>query len=153
MNKRNFDILGIPPTTDKEKIKKAYRKKALLYHPDRNSDPKAHQLFIKITEAYETLVSQEKRQQINQNHTPKETEEELKKRQFEERLKKARFRYDILKKLEEIENEKYYLKITSGLQWHVFIVILFSSLIFSVLITVDHFATPQTSFEFIPASN
>jgi len=153
LNKRNFDILGIPPTTDKEKIKKAYRKKALLYHPDRNSDPKAHQLFIKITEAYETLVSQEKRPQINQDFTAKETAEEIKKRQFEERLRKAKFRYDILKKLEEIENEKYYLKITSGMQWRVFKLILLSCLTLAFLITIDRFTPAKTSYEFISASN
>ena len=153
MNKRNFDILGIAPTTDKEKIKKAYRKKALLYHPDRNPDPRANQLFIKITEAYEALVNSEKQSQINQDFTPKETEEEIKKRQFEERLKKAKFRYDILKKLEEIENEKYYLKITSGLQWRVFKMILWSCLTLAILITVDRFTTAKISYEFITASN
>jgi len=52
-----YDILGIPSCASVEDIKKAYRKKARLYHPDINPDPEAKDMFISITEAYEFLIT------------------------------------------------------------------------------------------------
>ena len=52
-----FKILGISSNSSVEEIKKAYRKKARLYHPDINHAPDAKDLFINITEAYEFLIS------------------------------------------------------------------------------------------------
>jgi len=52
-----YEILGIPVNASIEEIKRAYRKKACLYHPDLNSAPDAKDLFISATEAYEFLIS------------------------------------------------------------------------------------------------
>jgi hypothetical protein len=52
-----FKILDLPVNSSVEEIKKAYRKKARLYHPDINPSPGAKDLFINITEAYEFLIS------------------------------------------------------------------------------------------------
>ena len=50
------DILGVPPDSTKEEQKKAYRKLAMQYHPDRNpGDAAAEAKFIEINEAYENL--------------------------------------------------------------------------------------------------
>ena len=58
-----YEILEIERTNDKEVIKKAYRKLALKYHPDRNPDDKsAEERFKQINEAYEILSDDEKRQ-------------------------------------------------------------------------------------------
>ena len=58
-----YEILEIERTSDKEIIKKAYRKLALKYHPDRNPDDKsAEERFKQINEAYEILSNDEKRQ-------------------------------------------------------------------------------------------
>ena len=58
-----YEILEIERTSDKEIIKKAYRKLALKYHPDRNPDDKsAEERFKQINEAYEILSDDEKRQ-------------------------------------------------------------------------------------------
>lgn len=58
-----YEILEIERTNDKEVIKKAYRKLALKYHPDRNPDDKsAEEKFKQINEAYEILSDDEKRQ-------------------------------------------------------------------------------------------
>ena len=52
-----YEILGLQANSTLEEIKRAYRKKARLYHPDINpaSDAKDH--FISITEAYEFLIA------------------------------------------------------------------------------------------------
>jgi len=52
-----YEILGLPVDSSDEEIKKAYRKKARLYHPDINPSPNAKDLFISITEAYEFLIA------------------------------------------------------------------------------------------------
>ena len=52
-----YEILGIPVASSVEEIKKAYSKKARLYHPDINPSPEAKDLFITATEAYEFLIA------------------------------------------------------------------------------------------------
>lgn len=56
-----YEILGVPRDADTEAVKKAYRKLALQYHPDRNSAPDAAERFKEATEAYEVLRDPEKR--------------------------------------------------------------------------------------------
>ena len=52
-----YEILGLPVNSSVEEIKKAYRKKARLFHPDINPAPDAKDKFICATEAYEFLIA------------------------------------------------------------------------------------------------
>ncbi|KAI1454567.1 DnaJ-domain-containing protein [Annulohypoxylon moriforme] len=51
-----YDVLGVKPTATELEIKKAYRKLAIVHHPDKNpNDPTAHEKFQDIGEAYQVL--------------------------------------------------------------------------------------------------
>jgi curved DNA-binding protein CbpA len=57
-----YNILGIEPSASVQEIKKAYRKLALQYHPDKNADDKyAAAQFAEIKEAYEILINPSKK--------------------------------------------------------------------------------------------
>jgi molecular chaperone DnaJ len=62
-----YEILGISKSATAAEIKKAYRKKALEYHPDKNpGDAKAEEMFKKSAEAYEVLSDPDKRARYDQ---------------------------------------------------------------------------------------
>ena len=56
-----YEVLGVAKDASKNDIKKAYRKLAQKYHPDRNKEPNAEDKFKEISKAYDTLYDDKKR--------------------------------------------------------------------------------------------
>jgi DnaJ-class molecular chaperone len=61
-----YKILGVEKTATTDEIKKAYRKLALKYHPDRGGDSETAKKFNEINEAYQVLSDSQKRSQYDQ---------------------------------------------------------------------------------------
>jgi molecular chaperone DnaJ len=67
MKRDYYEILGVSKTATTEEIKKAYRKKAIEYHPDKNPNNKeAEEKFKEAAEAYDVLSDSQKRQRYDQ---------------------------------------------------------------------------------------
>jgi molecular chaperone DnaJ len=67
MKRDYYDVLGVSRTADDDELKKAYRKLALKYHPDKNPDsrPEAEERFKEVNEAYQILSDGQRRAQYD----------------------------------------------------------------------------------------
>ena len=64
-NRDYYEVLGVSKNNSEEDIRKAFRKKAMKYHPDRNNSPDAESKFKEINEAYQILSDSNKRAQYD----------------------------------------------------------------------------------------
>ena len=78
MVKNYYKILGVNKTASEDDIKKAYKKMALKFHPDKNKEPDAEEKFKEIAEAYEVLSDRGKKHKYDssnrRNSTPTDPE-------------------------------------------------------------------------------
>jgi len=133
-NLKYFQKLGIDPTNDLSQIKKAYRKKAMHCHPDRNDSENAQSEFIELTEAYEIITGQ---QTTVQKSDKVRTANEMR----ADKIKEAKKRYQKMQQTEREKDAAYFEKITTGIRWNIFRYLAFYTAFFGVLLTVDYFAT------------
>ena len=67
MKRDYYEVLGVSRSASKDEVKKAYRKLAMQYHPDRNPDStEAEEHFKEVNEAYEVLSNDDKRRRYDQ---------------------------------------------------------------------------------------
>jgi hypothetical protein len=100
-----YNILGLPANSSIEEIKKAYRKKARLYHPDINHQPDAKDRFIRITEAYDFLIANHENRELNDEEYFRIVEEWRKYRQDRSR---QRAHYFAQNSYVRFKNTQYY---------------------------------------------
>ncbi len=94
------DILGVPRGAGKEQVKRAFRKKAMQYHPDKNNAPGAKDMFIKVNEAYEALIEGRAmpRQRARRTKTRQEMQEEIRRKAKAQAKYYAKMRYEEFRK-------------------------------------------------------
>ncbi|MFK8037773.1 MAG: J domain-containing protein [Crocinitomicaceae bacterium] len=138
-----FKILGISPTTDSSVIKKAYRKKAFQYHPDRNKLASAHEKFIQLTEAYESLMDPPKAK-VSSRFASQKTAEEV----LAERMRAARERYQQARKKEEKEEVEYFQMLTTGIKGLLFKILSVVALLLAMLWLVDYHVLDHEIYSF-----
>jgi len=61
-----YDVLDLQPGVPEEDIKKAYRKKSLLIHPDKTSNPYAKDAFDRLAKAYQALLDEKQRERLDE---------------------------------------------------------------------------------------
>ncbi len=71
VKKTYYEILEVDKKASQEDIKSAYRRLAMLYHPDKNKLPEAEEMFKKIAEAYSVLSDPSKRKQYDIDNEPR----------------------------------------------------------------------------------
>lgn len=103
---RYYRILGIPEDANLEDIKKAYRTKAKMYHPDLNKSPDSHAKFIEINEAYEFLINLKNQPQY---YSREAMEQKYREWVVNERKKaRARAAYQAKKRFEQFKKSPLY---------------------------------------------
>ena len=133
--KKYYQILGLPDQSDKVLVKRAYRRLAMKYHPDKNDDKKANEKFILINEAYAKIMDESTHQHARYTYHDKKTkskEEELKKR-MQWAKKYAQFKKDQEERIAEITYNKIQF---SSLGW-IYPLISWVCISFAVLIFLD----------------
>ncbi|NNK80296.1 MAG: DnaJ domain-containing protein, partial [Flavobacteriales bacterium] len=82
--KNYYKILGLEKGASPGEIKRAYRRLAMRYHPDRNAEPRAAQAFILVNEAYEFLSDPGRRASYSRPKTGRERDDERRKARYED---------------------------------------------------------------------
>ena len=62
----SYDVLDLQPGVPDEDIKKTYRKKSLLIHPDKSTNPNAQEAFDRLAKAYQGLLDEKKRADLDE---------------------------------------------------------------------------------------
>lgn len=159
MRDKYYKILGLQPGASKEQIKKAYRKSAMKYHPDKkDGDPEK---FLLIFEAYECLTTTSESKSIvsdyefyaNQSSRKETTVKRGKKKyspeEFEEKLKWAKQKYQDKRYQEAIDDDKFFKSLTTGwkFKYFVFLVVISTALSFTFLL--DNLMKPVKNDSYI----
>lgn len=125
MNKSYYEILEISQTASTEEIKKAYRKLAFKYHPDRNKEKKTEEIFKIISHAYDVLSNKDKKAKYDIEYKQKLYKEQ---NQFKYYTTKNQYDTQYNTRYNSNKNNDYLPTLS---KWYPFVIILF------ILIIID----------------
>lgn len=107
-----YKLLGLNENATRHDIRKRYRELAMRYHPDRNPDPDAGKLFIKLTEAADILLGKKAATQETNRRSASKPEVSQ-----EERMKAAKVRFEEQRIRVQQENQRYFDFLTKSRKW------------------------------------
>jgi len=128
--KEYYNLLGLPFNADILELKKAFREKAKLFHPDLNHSPMAQESFIRIHTAYEMILSylEGKTKQVIYNSEEEKEKRRQKAAQRSERY--ARMKYEEFLKECEAYKQSPYKWIFQALYYGLFYLYMFCAMLF-----------------------
>ena len=131
-----YALLDITANASDEEVKRAFRRKAKIYHPDVNNSRYAQEKFVKIQQAYELLIDKEKRFAYDQKRTatknPYDKYESWLNAQKEKQEKAEKRKYqDFIRRKEDLRRSKLYYPYKIALH---FVSIFLSGICLSVLL-------------------
>jgi hypothetical protein len=126
-----YQVFGLRDNAAKSEIRSAYRKLAMQYHPDKNPDPKAHQLFVDLTEAYHILLNDDYLPTVTAAPPGRKSRSESDRiREAQDRLKQQQFR-------EQNEQDRFFKRLTTGQSWRLFRGFAMVSTVLALLLLID----------------
>ena len=144
---RYYRKLGLPVAATEEEVRKKYRKLVMQYHPDKNPSAAAAAKFLSITEAYEILTGKrpaprsaiQRSAGTKKSGAPKPTDAAEAARQHRERVKEAKERFEEQQRKEQLENDRYYYRLTTGRLWRLMKISAIVGTIMAVSMLLDQF--------------
>lgn len=147
MKDNYYKILGLSSIASEEEVKKAYRRLAMLYHPDRNSNEKAHEKFIKINEAYAALSDKNYVEITTKVDVDRKTTNKLSEEELEKRMEWAK-NYSKMKDIKESRiNYISYIQLRKSPMRRISLYVSVLSVFFSSLLVLDYWLLPYHSIE------
>ena len=135
-----YEVFGLTESATKSEVKRQYRKLAMKFHPDRNPDPKAHKLFLDLTEAYHILMDDSAvrpTRNIRDTNSTKTAAE-----QREERYRQGQERQRQFDRNRKLASERAFHNFTKGKRWKIFKISCIISFIVGIVLIID-FALPS----------
>jgi len=142
-----YTILGVDEDADKKEIKKAYRKLALQYHPDRNPSKQAAEKFLQIQQAYDILYKRDFSSFIVQKPVaqPPKGKEKLTEEEWQKRYELGKQRYREKQQRFAFNVVRAYHKFVKGWTYKFMIFNGILCLLVAILLTYDKFAPEVTT--------
>lgn len=152
-----YEILGLDSKASLEEVKKAYRRKALKYHPDINDSRAAHELFIQVQKAYEIILTAEqnwrehdlKRQKPEKYTSGRERDRERSNLNKEENLRQAREKVRRFEQMQLQREARQFARFRSSILYPWTMSMAYVSLIFFLLILSDSFMVTRVRQGFV----
>ena len=135
--KNYYKILGLSESASKKEVKRRYKKLVKKCHPDINPDPKAHEEFIIITEAYDFLIALKKSKKKSSESTTS------KKSIFEEYRERSRKIFEKRQKRKKEEIEQFYISLKTGWRRNLIWATALIGAVFFLFMTADRFVQPR----------
>ncbi len=150
-----YEILGLDSKASIDEVKKAFRKKALKYHPDLNDSAAAHELFIQVQKAYEIIITADQTwndhevAQDVKDSTPSGRDRDRTRLSKEEAIRQAREKAKRFEQVELQREARQFARFRGSILYPWTMFMAYTSLVFFFLILSDSFLVTRERHGFV----